>query len=413
MSTNDIKIVTAISKEISRRYDAKADLINSVNRQYDKPHTAWKANSGSSIEIKRPQKTKAVESASLEIQDLDETTATLNVNNDVHVGLGFTAAELTQDLLNPRNMKMFADDYLESAIDNIIATSQSNLHTFMKNNTFNTVGTPGTGPTSYQVITQARAKLNNERAPRGDRCFVLNPDDAALLNNAQSGLFRPGDAIGANYKDGALSASNGFAFKESPDIGNHLNGAGASYAVDGASQTGSTVLLKTGTGIITKGTKITFADVYAVDPISGNSRPNLASFTVTADKASGAGTVAIYPSIVTSGALKTCSVSPADSAAVVISGAADLSFGAGLAFHRDSFVFGTAKLADIGVKYEVPIITGGAGEGYSRGSGASQGVHMKLYMDGDITNRRSVARLDMRYGYAALLPEWSTIVAGQ
>jgi len=307
MSTNDIKIVTAISKEISRRYDAKADLINSVNRQYDKPHTAWKANSGSSIEIKRPQKTKAVESASLEIQDLDETTATLNVNNDVHVGLGFTAAELTQDLLNPRNMKMFADDYLESAIDNIIATSQSNLHTFMKNNTFNTVGTPGTGPTSYQVITQARAKLNNERAPRGDRCFVLNPDDAALLNNAPSGLFRPGDAIGANYKDGALSASNGFAFKESPDIGNHLNGAGASYAVDGASQTGSTVLLKTGTGIITKGTKITFADVYAVDPISGNSRPNLASFTVTADKASGAGTVAIYPSIVTSGALKTCS----------------------------------------------------------------------------------------------------------
>jgi len=90
-----------------------------------------------------------------------------------------------------------------------------------------------------------------------------------------------------------------------------------------------------------------------------------------------------------------------------------LSFGAGLAFHRDSFVFGTAMLADIGVKYEVPIITGGAGEGYSRGSGASQGVHMKLYMDGDITNRRSVARLDMRYGYAALLPEWSTIVAGQ
>ena len=413
MSTNVIKVISAVTKEISRRFDVKADLINATNRQYDEPHAAWKANSGSSIEIKQPQKLKLTRSATLEVQYTTETTATLNVNQDAHVGLGFTATQMTQDLLNPSAMKMFGDDYLDSAIDNIIAGIQGDYHTFIKNNVYNSVGAPGTGPTSYQVVTQARAKLNAYRTPKGNRSFILNSNDAALLNNAQVGLFNPNNEIASNYKDGALSPSNGFAFYECEDIGNHTNGAGASYAVDGAGQTGSSILLKTGTNPITKGSTITFALTNASDPVSGASKPFLQQFTVTADFAGGAGNIAISPAITTSGALQTVANSPADSAGVVISGSASATFGAGIALHRDAFVFGTARLADIGVKYEHEIVTGGAGTGYSRASGPQKGVSMKLYMDGDITNRRSVARLDIKYGFAALVPEWATLVAGQ
>jgi hypothetical protein len=413
MASNTIKVLTAISKEISRRFDVRADLIGSFNRQYDEPRTAFGSNSGSSIEIKQPQKLTATESATLDIQDLTETTATLNVNNNVHVGLAFTASQLTQDLLNPNNMKMFADDYLDSAIDNIITKMQTNFSTFIHQSTYNSVGTPGTGPTSYQVITQARAKLNNNRAPRTNRCFILDPDNAALLNNAQVGLFHPGDAISSNYKDGSLNASNGFAFKECPDITTHTNGAGASYAVDGAAQTGATVLLKTGTGAVTKGTVVTFAGCFDVDPVSGAAKKNLKQFVVNTAFAGGAGSIAITPSITTSGALKTCSASPTDSGAMTILGAASGNWAQGIAAHRDSFVFATAKLADIGVEYEVPIITGGAGDGYSKDGGPQKGVSMKLYMDGDITNRRAVARLDALYGYANLIPEWATRVQGE
>lgn len=411
MATNDVKVLTAISKEISRRFDVKADLIGSANRQYDKPHTAFGANAGSTIQIKKPQKLEATESATLNVQDLDEQTASLAVDNDIHVGLGFTAAELTQDLLNPNNMKMFADDYLESAIDNMIAKMQSNFHQFIINNTNQSVGVPGTGPTTYSVITKARAKLNNQRAPRADRCFILDPDNAALLNAGQSTLFRPGDEIGQNYKDGALSPSNGFAFKECPDIGPHTNGAGASYAVDGASQTGADVTVKTGTGAVTQGTIVTFAGCNDVDPVTGVDKGTLKQFVVGA----GATTtnIPISPSIVTSGAYKTCSASPTDSGAMTILGAASGAWNQGIAMHRDAFVFGMAELKDIGVKYEVPVITGGAGTGYSRGaSGPQKGCYMKLYMDGDITNRRAVARLDARYGYASLIPDWATRVQG-
>jgi len=415
MSSNTIKVLTAVSKEISRRFDVKADLINSVNRQYDKPHAAFGSNSGSTIEIKKPQKLNAVESSTLDIQDVVEQTASLAVNNDVHVGLGFTANELSQDLLNPRNMKMFADDYLESAIDNIIAKMQGNLYTYIQNNVYQSANAQDSGTVAYADVASARAKLNIARAPRNDRCIVMNPLDAADLNVANSGLFHAGDRISSQYKDGALSGSLGFAFKEIPEIGSHTVGTevSATYTVNGASQTGATVTVATGTKTFTKGTILTFAGCFDVDPISGTALGTLKQFVVTADY-DGAGNLPISPSIVTSGAYKNCSASPTNGGAVTtINTAASTAYRQNFALHRDSFVFGSAMLGDIGVKYEMPIITGGAGMGYSSGgTGAAKGVAMKLYMDGDITNRRAVARLDARYGYAALIPEWACAIQG-
>lgn len=412
MASNTIKVLTAISKEISYRFDVKADLINSVNRQYDKPHTAFGSNSGSSIEIKQPQRLEATESATLTVQDMTETTATLNVNNDVHVGLGFTAAELTQDLLNPNNMKMFGDDYLDSAIDNVLAKMESNFYTYMKNNIYQSVGTAGTGPTTLQPISQARAKLNNQRAPRSNRTVILNPDDAALLNYGQTGLYHAGDAIASNYKDGALSPSIGFVFRESPDMGNHTNGADVAGTVNGASQTGATITVANLSAAPTQGSIVTFAGCYDVDPVSGATKSNLKQFVV----GSGATTTSlpITPSIDISGPDKTCSASPDNAGAATFVGSASTAYGQNFALHRDSFIFGTAELSDIGVKYEIPIITGGAGEGYSKsvGGGKNRGCYLKLYMDGDITNRRAVARLDARYGYIAFMPEWACRIQG-
>jgi hypothetical protein len=413
MADNTIKVLTAISKEIDRRFDVKADLLMAMNRQYDKPHTAFGSNSGSSIEIKKPQRLTGTASATLDVQDVVEQTATLNVNNDYHVGLAFTASELTQDLLNPNNLKMFADDYLDSAVDDIIAKIQTDASTFIHQNTYNSVGTPGTGPTSYQVVTQARAKLNNGRAPRSGRNFILSPDDAALLNNAQSGLFHAGDAIASNYKDGALSASNGFSFLETPDITSHTNGSDVTgCAVDGASQSGATLTVDGLSSAPTQGTIFTIADVYSVDPVSGQSTGNLQQFVVGADATTTS--IPISPSIATSGAYKTVNAAPANDAAITFVGSASTAYPQGVAMHKDAFVCGTAELRDIGVKYEIPIITGGAGEGYSKGvmGGPQKGIYMKLYMDGDITNRRAVARLDVRYGFAALIPEWATRIQG-
>lgn len=413
MSTNTLEVMTAISKEISRRFDVKADVLNSFNRQYDKPHTAYGSNSGSSIKVKLPQRLTGTASATLNIQNVVEKTTTITTNNDYHVGLGFTAAELTQDLLNPRNMKLFADDFLEAAIDDIIAYEQTQFATYMKSQVWNSVGTPGTGPTTLQVVTQARARLNNARAPRSNRVFLLDPDNAALLNNGQNAIFNPSAAISQNYEQGSLSPALGFMFKESPDMVAHTTGSeDGNYVVNGASQTGSSLAINTGTGTLTAGDIFTIADVYAVDPVSGTAKKYLQQFVVTSAYAGGAGSVSIAPSIDATGAYKTVSALPANGAAITVVGTASTQYGRGIAAHRDSFIYTTAELADIGVKYEIPIITGGAGDGYSRDGGPQKGIYMKLYMDGDITNRRAVARLDIRSGRGTLMPDWATAIQG-
>lgn len=418
MASNTIKVLTAISKEISRRYDVRADVINSFNRQYAKPMKAWGSNSGASVQIKTPQKVTGTASTTLNIQDLGENSVTLTVNNPYHVGLGFTQAELTQDLLNPNNMKMFADDYLDAAIDDVLAYTQTQFATYISQQTFNSVGTPGTGPTTITPVTQARARLNNNRAPRQNRTFLLDPDNAALLNAGQSGLFHSGDAIASNYKDGALSPSHGFVFKESPDMVEHTNGSqDGNYVVNSAGTiTGSTLTVKTGTGTIKAGDIFTIGSgangLYAVDPVSGQSKGYLQQFVCTSDYAGGAGDVSISPPITTSGAYKTVNQAIGGDWALTFVGSASTAYGRGVAAHRDAFTFATAELADIGVTYEVPIITGGAGDGYSRDGGANPGVYMKLTMDGDITNLRSVARLDILFGYTKLVPEWAVAIQG-
>jgi len=415
MSTNTIKVLDAVSKEISRRFDMRADVINAVNRQYDKPHKAFGSNSGSSIQIKQPQRVRGTASATLEIQDVVEKTSVLPVATDYHVGMAFTASSLTQDLLNPKNMKMFADDYFDAAIDDIIGKVQTDLMTYIHQNTWNSVGVAGTGPTSYLVVTQARAKLNYGRAPRTNRSFILGPNDAALLNNAQSGLFHAGDAIGKNYKDGALASSNGFIFIESPDVTSHTSGArNTAYQINGAGQTGSQITVDTGANAVAKGDIFTIANHYSVDPVTGQSSGNLQQYTVTEATSGTTTTIKIAPEIITSGAYQTVVASPADDALITFLGTASTAYPRGVAMHRDAYVLGTCELGDIGVTYEVPIITGGAGDGYSQGyTGPQKGIQMKLYMDGDITNRRSVARLDIRYGIGPLVREWSTIVQGK
>ncbi len=195
-------------------------------------------------------------------------------------------------------------------------------------------------------------------------------------------------------------------------MGNHTNGADVAGTVNGAGQTGATLTVANLSVAPTQGSIFTAAGCYDVDPVSGAAKGNLKQFVV----GSGATTTSlpITPSIDTSGPDKTCSASPDNSGAVAFVGSASTAYGQNFAIHRDAFVFGMAELEDIGVKYEIPIVTGGAGDGYSRGAGngAQKGCFLKMYMDGDITNRRAVARLDARYGYVALNPDWACRIQG-
>ena len=98
--------------------------------------------------------------------------------------------------------------------------------------------------------------------------------------------------------------------------------------------------LSLATATVKKGDVFTIANVYAVDPQSGQSTGRLRQFVVTEDKVAIGNAIAVlpvYPFIRADFPDKTVSALPANNADVTFYGAAGASGHQGLAYHRDAF----------------------------------------------------------------------------
>jgi len=116
-------------------------------------------------------------------------------------------------------------------------------------------------------------------------------------------------------------------------------------------------------------------------------------FVVTAAHAGGAGTLAISPSIVTSGGSQNVTGSPADNAAITKVGAgASETLVQSLAFHEDAFAFVTADLP-------LPEGTDWAARE------VIDGISVSIVRDFVITDRSFPCRIDVLYGYKTVRPQ--------
>lgn len=409
---NSFELMQVVSKEASRRLDVQNTVVANINHQYDKPYSAFGSNSGTSIKIKNIQRVTALETSTFSAQDYQEKTSDLAITNWTQVPVAFTEAELTSKLKDPSYMKGWGDEWLQPAIDAAVANIDSRCATHIIKNASTSIGTPGTGPNAYSIATKMRAFLNSMRAPNRDRVAIFNPSDAALFNSAQSGLFNPQGAIADQYKDGTLAYNNGFRFYDSPNVTSLTTGAGASYLVNGAAQSGSTLVVDTGTGALAAGQKFTMG-CKQVDPQTGATLADLKVFTVATAYAGGAGSITLSEPIILTGPYKNVHAAPADNVAITLIGSASTTYQQNIFFHKDAFVVGFAKMADVGVKYEIPVVTGG-GNNYSGADGGPKyGMYGKLSMDGDIGDLQCKARLDFRWGIGNGEVLWSGVIQGQ
>ena len=148
----------------------------------------------------------------------------------------------------------------------------------------------------------------------------------------------------------------------------------------------------TGSTTFAVGDIITFAGCFRVHPETKQATSDLQQFVVTAAYAGGAGTLAISPAIVTSGARQNVSASPTNGGAVVKVGGASAVYRPSIAFHRDAFTFATADLP-------LPKGTDMASRK------VMDGISMRMIRDFDSVNARFITRLDVLYGYTAQRPE--------
>ena len=391
--SNSLLTIDMITRKSLEILENNLVLTRNVNRQYDDSFAVEGAKIGSTLRIRLPDRALVTDGAALQVQADNEQFTTLTVSSQKHIGVNFTSAELTMQLddfaervLKPRVSQ------LASSVDADVATSYKGIA--------NSVGTPGTTPSTSLVLLQANQKLNEFATPMSPRYATVNPAANAGLVEGMKGLFNPTGTISRQFKNGMMGEGilGLDEINMSQSISNHTNGDwGTTITVTSTVSTeGQSTLPISFTGSSKTwnvGDVFTIGSVFAVNPQTRQSTGSLQQFTVTAvATGSSTATLSISPALYTAGnALATVNSFPQASAVVTMVGSANTGYPQNLVYHKDAISFATADLL-------LP-------QGVDMASRqVHNGISLRIVRQYDINNDRLPCRIDVLYGYAAIRP---------
>ena len=399
--SNSILTIDMITRKALEILENNLVLTRNVNRQYDDSFAVEGAKIGSTLRIRLPDRALVTDGAALQVQDDNEQFTTLTVASQKHIGVNFTSAELTMQL----------DDFAERVLKPRISQLASSIDADVANSykyIGNTVGTPGTTPSTSLVLLQAQQKLNENAAVMSPRYATVNPAANAGLVEGMKGLFNPTDTISKQFKNGMMGTGV-LGFDEinmSQSIKQHTTGSrvatGNSVTTTVASQGASSIALTIGSGLTVKaGDVFTVAGCFAVNPQTRESTGSLFQFVALAD-ATASGTaivVSVAPIYTAANALATVDSFPASGAAVVFVGAASSQYAQNLVYHKDAITFATADLL-------LP-------QGVDMAARAvHNGISLRVVRQYDINNDRMPCRIDVLYGFNTIRPQMGCRIWG-
>lgn len=360
---------------------------------------------GAVLNVRKPPRYVGRVGQALQLEDATETSVPVTLNVQRGVDIAFTSQDLKLSIDD------FSDRFLYPGIANVANNVDfDGMSQYL--NVYNEIGTPGTVPNQLLTYLQAGQRLDEEACPRDDdRALVISPAMQATIVDALKGLFQDADSIAEQYKRGTMGRTIGF--KWSMDQNTRVQTVGqysGSPTVNGAGQTGSSIVTQSWPNsqtVLKQGDVITFAGVNAVNPQNRQSTGSLRQFVVTADVVSSGAGAATIPiagpgglGIITSGPFQTVTASPANSAAIVVSGASQTSSPRGLAFHKQAFVLAVCPLPQPN------------GVDFAKTKSDKQlGLSIRLIRAYDINQDRFPCRSDILYGWATLYPELACRVA--
>jgi len=398
---NSILTIDMITRKALEILENNLVITRNVNRQYDDSFAVEGAKIGSTLRIRLPDRALVTDGAALQVQDDNEQYTTLTVSSQKHIGVNFTSAELTMQLDD------FAERVLKPRISQLASSIDADVANSFKG-IYQSVGTPGTTPSTSLVLLQAQQKLNEAAAVMSPRYATVNPAANAGLVEGMKGLFNPTDTISKQFKNG-LMGTGVLGFDEinmSQSIKQFTTGNwGTSITVTSAVTTqGSTSLAISFTGSSKTwnvGDVFTVAGVYAVNPQTRESTGSLQQFVVTAaTSGSSTATLTVSPAMYTSDqALATIDAFPAAGAVVTMLGSAATAYPQNLVYHKDAITFATADLL-------LP-------QGVDMAARAvHNGISMRVVRQYDINNDRMPCRIDVLYGYSVIRPQMAVRLWG-
>ena len=392
--SNQLLTISMITQESLRVLVGSLKFMTNVNQGYNDQFAISGAKIGQTINIRKPARYNGRTGPIISVESQTETYTPLTLDQQYGVDLSFTSQEQTLSL------DMYSDRVIKPAMANIASRIDAFALTYLSK-IYNQVGSPGSAVSSLNTYLQAGVKLDQNLAPRdGSWVFMADPATQATATGLGLNLFNPQPTISEQYKKGQLAEALGFKWYMDQSMPRHANGTfSGTLEVDGAGQTGGTLVIKGLTGTLTAGTVFTLQGVNAVNPQTKVDLGVPQQFVVLADR-TGNGAMTISPAIVASGAFQNVSATAADSADITVAGASAVSTQLSVAYHPDAFVMGVAEL-------DTP---GGTDRAF-RATDPQTGVSVRIIRDYNVVTDQWITRFDVLFGFNTLYEQLACRIA--
>lgn len=386
---NTLLTTDQITNECLRLAHEKTSFIGTINREFDKSFGVENGKIGDTLRIRKPAqyvRTKGTRVA--EVQDAKEQNTTLVVATQDHVALKFTSRERALDLTN------FSKQHLEPAMATLISGIDSDVLQGCTKLVYNTAGTAGTPPTDLVAFGAARAKMNQDLAPKdGKRYIQYDSVNMGTVVNGLKGLFQDSAQIKEQYREGMLGRTAMADWYENERVYVHTTGSDhTTVTVNDSTHAEGMTTMTTAGGTVTVGTTFTVAAVNKVHPETKTSYGVAQQFVLTAVSGND---WTFSPAMFATGARQNVDALPVTAAAITLSGAASTAYTQNLMYHKDAFTFATAELPLMGGSDICVVKT-------------FDGLSLRFWQQSDIRNDEQISRIDMLYGFSAIRPEWAS-----
>jgi hypothetical protein len=402
--SNVFKVTDLVAKESLRIAHEKCQMIGTVDRQFDesfKP-TGGQAPHGSTLRVKSPNQYKRRQgSRVMDVQEQNETTQTVTVATQDGVDMRFNSQELIQSVDNDGAFDNLSKNYIEPAISALVSGIEADAIAYWTKQTYQVAGTAGTALTDLVAVGSARAKLNQQLAPKdGNRYIMCDSIAMGGMVNGLKGLFQDSAQIKEQYREGMMGRTAMADWYENDRMWTLTNtGDVAGEINNGTLTSGITTLTVDGLSAAPAvGSVFTVEGTYDVHPETKTAFAHLKQFTVTAATTT---LLTFSPALIydTTDPRQNCSGAPTDGDDISFVGNASTSYVQQLMYHKDAFQFITAPLPvfDDAQKCVVK---------------SKDGLSLRVWLGSDIRNDELLLRCDILYGMAALRPEWASRIIG-
>lgn len=417
---NTLLTIDMITREALRLAHEKATFIGTINRQFDDSFGQEGAKIGDTLRIRLPsQYTRRQGSRVMDVQDSVQQSTALVVATQDGVDIKFNSRERALDL------DEYSQLHLQPAMATLVSNIDSDVLQACTKSTFNwaTNASPllQTNVTTMSAISSltaagnARTRLNQNLAPKGDRRIQVDSGTMGSMVAGTAAYFNPSNAISEQYREGFIARTAMADYYENERIFNMATVSSVLVSSWRVTSFLTTLGINTAgvstTSILPVGQVFTLmaapssTTIFDCHPETKAQFPNAKQFTVVSSVFGATSTITFSPPIFLSGPRQNVfSVFTATSLAmssfqINAAGTTTATFPTGLMYHKDAFTFASADL---------PLMAGA--EKCVRKS--FDGLSLRIWSDGDIRNDELLTRIDILYGYAAIRPEWACRVLG-